>query len=101
MKPNTLDDQIGVEEFDPKYPPDLIIQEGALDMDNMGYQTDYNAGKIAGLEAYETLDYDGKAVVAFGMIPVGIVPLGKNADYSKGFAVGVLEGAKLANKAVL
>lgn len=64
-------------------------------------QTDFFAGKAAGLEAYKTLDLDGQAVVAFGMIPVGIVPLGKNADFSNGFAVGVLEGAKLAGKAVL
>lgn len=58
-------------------------------------------GRCMGNAAYRNLDDKQKAIIAFGMTPVEVMPEeGCGEDYRKGFVLGLMDAAKAAGKMV-
>jgi len=58
-------------------------------------------GRSMGCVAYRNLDDKQKAIIAFGMTPVEVMPEeGCGEDYRKGFVLGLMDAAKAAGKMV-
>jgi len=58
-------------------------------------------GRSMGYAAYKTLDEKHKAIIAFGMTPVEVMPEeGCGKEYRKGFVLGLMDAAKAAGKMV-
>jgi hypothetical protein len=61
-----------------------------------------STGRSKGYQTYDTLDDKQKAVIAFGMTPIEVMPdkeYGK--EYRKGFVLGLMDAAKANGKAVV
>lgn len=58
-------------------------------------------GKADGFQTYAKLDDKQKAIIAFGMTPVEILPEADcGEEYRKAFVLGLMDAAKAAGKMV-